>query len=186
MAPNRLVLEEDSEDGVTVMHRITKMLQMNDSVTRIRVEIESESPLSLKDIPEVTEPETPESEKPAESEPEPEPEDEDESDQLEEPEEPEEEPDEEPEKEPSFTRKDTYAYQITKALVDADRGLHLDELKDALGGPDEAPANPSSNLYSLVDRGFVDKQKKDHPHRDRRLYRYYATSKGERAVANTD
>lgn len=135
-----------------------KMMEINDSVTRLRVEIESEQPLSMKDLPEVQE-----SEPPVE----------------------EEEPEPESEPAPEFRQTDSFAYKITKALVEADRHLHLDELEDAMGGPSKAPENLSGNLYSLVNRGYVDKKKKAHPQRDRKMYSYTVTSKGREAVENT-
>lgn len=158
-----LVLEQESDDGVKTLQRITRLLELNDSITRLRIEIESDGKIELSDLPQVEQ---------QEAEPDKEPE-------------PEQEEDEEPEDKPKFQSKDSHAYRLTKALADAEGGLHLDEIKDALGGPGEAPPNPSGNLYSLYDRGFIDKQKEKHPHRDRKLFKYYVTTKGEQAVEAT-
>lgn len=174
MSDNSFTLEVTGENGRDFLTSVLNIIKLNDDVSRIRVEIESNSPLitqnGQKATTQVVAPISKQKEEPepeVEEEPVPDPIDVPKIEGV------------RADKVPNVKR-DTQAFHVIRALSERGEPMHTPEIREIVRQEYDMAKDFSISkaLWSLGDRGLVDKHESE---RDGRMKKYTLTSKGKAA-----
>lgn len=161
---HKFIMEQESEEGVDALLDLLRKLNITKDVTRLRVEVESNEQIVLRDLSVNGVGET------SDDEPEPEEPDTEEIQTVE-------QADKEIRR--AFRDRQSNSYKVAVAISESDMTMltHA-QIKQEM---DEVPPGVSSYLYGMTERGLLDKQPTTGGNGEK-PYKYGLTSKGERAI----